>query len=410
MSRPHSPLADRWLAAGALVCCAASPRALAQSWTVDDDGPADFASIGAAIQAPQVQAGDVLLVFPGEYASFTLDKSLRIVAAAGDPWRAGFHAPSCTVRDVDSFALVGLRCRELAIERVSGRGLLDQCQLGEWEQIGDASPWLGGADIRDCAQLIAQRSSFHGTDACYPYTSELSRPALRVWSSTIAFAQCSFRGGDEAGWSCYSHYPTVAAAVELRDGSDATFAGCSLGAGTGSWGLTAPALRVEDSFARVRGSSRDGLHSYAPAFAIDGSNAQVSVSGLSIDPPQLPDWVRRLRPAAPVLALAGGDAPGASAFVALRAPLGAPALLAFALAPGFARLAPGVEPVWLDVHALLALLPLIGQGQEQPSALPLALPADPALAGLAVWVQAWLPPLVASDAAWTNPLALVLRW
>ena len=55
--------------------------ALGATITVDDNGPADHPSIGAAVYA--AQAGDVILVEPGNYGPFLLDAALTIVGRAG---------------------------------------------------------------------------------------------------------------------------------------------------------------------------------------------------------------------------------------------------------------------------------------------------------------------------------------
>jgi hypothetical protein len=54
-------------AAGILTAALCAVAAGATQWTVDDNGPADFSSIQAAINAPYVVSGDSLLVRPGIY-------------------------------------------------------------------------------------------------------------------------------------------------------------------------------------------------------------------------------------------------------------------------------------------------------------------------------------------------------
>ena len=56
--------------------------AQSQVWTVDDDGPADFASIQSAIDA--AQDGDALLIRGGSYAPIAIDaKRLTLLADDG---------------------------------------------------------------------------------------------------------------------------------------------------------------------------------------------------------------------------------------------------------------------------------------------------------------------------------------
>jgi len=67
--------------AAVLVLAAISTWGFARTWTVDDDGPADFAAIQAAIGA--AQAGDVIEVRPGIYAENLVLKCGVVVRGAG---------------------------------------------------------------------------------------------------------------------------------------------------------------------------------------------------------------------------------------------------------------------------------------------------------------------------------------
>ena len=57
--------AMRYLIAAAVLGLAGS--AMAETWTVDDDGPADFDNIQAAVNA--ASDGDEILVSPGTYTA-----------------------------------------------------------------------------------------------------------------------------------------------------------------------------------------------------------------------------------------------------------------------------------------------------------------------------------------------------
>lgn len=57
--------------------CSTVPAAQENVWTVDDDGPADFSSLQAAIDA--ADDGDLLLIRAGAYSAITIDgKSLTL--------------------------------------------------------------------------------------------------------------------------------------------------------------------------------------------------------------------------------------------------------------------------------------------------------------------------------------------
>src|SRR4030095_5899711 len=89
------------------------------SWTVDDNGPADFASITAAVSSLFVQDGDTLLVEPGSYAAFTTSKDLAIVGNEGGAKPA--VSGESHVDNVDSFTLAGLDLFELRVLGGAGR-------------------------------------------------------------------------------------------------------------------------------------------------------------------------------------------------------------------------------------------------------------------------------------------------
>ena len=167
----------------------------AQTWTVDDDGPADFASISDAIASPSVAEGDVLLVSPGGYAGFVLDKALSIVSTADST----FLASSCVVQGVSDFRIAGLSTRELLVQDVTGRGVLDGIKVG-WQFFDAASGELfyrGRAQILDCDEILLTRSELHGSDACYPDILE-NHAGLEVVGSTVAIVQCEIQGGNES--------------------------------------------------------------------------------------------------------------------------------------------------------------------------------------------------------------------
>lgn len=93
------------LAASALALVSALPAAAqATLWTVDDDGPADFADLQAAIDG--AAPGDVLSVAVGSYPGpFVVDKGLTLITSTGvtlhtaDPL-LGIADPTLLVRDL----------------------------------------------------------------------------------------------------------------------------------------------------------------------------------------------------------------------------------------------------------------------------------------------------------------------
>jgi hypothetical protein len=63
------------------LCASLASSVLANTYIVDANGGGQFTDIQTAISA--AQDGDVILVHPGQYASFTLDKGLVIVGYGG---------------------------------------------------------------------------------------------------------------------------------------------------------------------------------------------------------------------------------------------------------------------------------------------------------------------------------------
>lgn len=83
------PIGSRPLAAVAALCAARTLGALAVAaqWIVDDDGPADFSKIQAAIDAAYVLPGDTILVRPGTYREYlTLDTKDLVVRSEKGPF------------------------------------------------------------------------------------------------------------------------------------------------------------------------------------------------------------------------------------------------------------------------------------------------------------------------------------
>ena len=50
-------------------------------WTIDDNGPADFADLPEAVAA--VSDGDILRLMPGNYTGTTIDKNLTLIGIEG---------------------------------------------------------------------------------------------------------------------------------------------------------------------------------------------------------------------------------------------------------------------------------------------------------------------------------------
>ncbi len=245
-------------------------------------------------------------------------------------------------------------------------------------------------------------------------------------ASLAAFDACSFAGG--AAEVCGDSHPTPGGgAVDLGQGALVFFSGCSLVGGPGNpssifTGITpgGPALRLLDAAADVRGSAvhlLSGGESYQAGLAVGPAESVVLtgashavVSGVSVLPPALPPGAFVPQPALPYLVLSGSDAPGGVRNLELFGPAGSAALVAAGLLPAL-FLVPGLapEPIWQSAAGLVDFFGLVTAGQDTPVTHPWPLPSDPALAGVAVHVQAWVSPASAPQHL-TAPGGIVLRW
>ena len=103
-------------------------QARAVQWIVDDDGPADFRTLQAAVDSYYVHSGDVILVRPGYYPG-------NVVVSAKDLVIRSEQGPLVTILDaLDSGSVVSLQNRTSAmrIEGFTIRGGRDQTGGGIW--------------------------------------------------------------------------------------------------------------------------------------------------------------------------------------------------------------------------------------------------------------------------------------
>jgi hypothetical protein len=112
-----------YAALAALVLPAFARSAAAQTkWTVDDDGPADFASVQVAVDT--VAAGDILLIKSGSYGAVVVDKPLALL---GSPTAARPVFASLDFLNIERFDALHLETQALAVTNVSAHSLLDDC-------------------------------------------------------------------------------------------------------------------------------------------------------------------------------------------------------------------------------------------------------------------------------------------
>ncbi len=403
-----------------LVLLASAAPARAESWTVDDDGPADFASIASAVA--EVAAGDTLLVMPGHYQGFVLTRTLTILgsAGAGRPWVHG----QTRVEGASSVTLAGLHCERLVLLDVPGPALVDDCVVGRKPSAD--YPSTGKLSIDHCAQVIvtgclidANGSDGHGVDsavyqassdavfvACTilggnAYNSETGycgkpgRSAMIVFEGSAQLTDCFVRGGGGGITGCFS-WPSDGdsgdglyvddARIDLRPGT-------LLEAGTGD-----PLWAGELGYAaRLTGTKTEAVL----GGAVVGIGGLWSGTGVEVIEPTVPE---------PTLLLAPGSssAPGGSGSLSVGGPVGAQALLVASLQFSLTQV-PAVEgPLWPALPAML-IAPLVVGAPP----LDYTLPSDPGLIGTVLAIQAVLPDLPAAKdpglLAATNPAQIIIR-
>ena len=391
-----------------------------QTLTVDDDKPADFSSIADAIAA--AAPGDVLLVMEGEYDAFVLDKPLSILGPAGGerPHVSG----ASRVQGVGGFDLAGLNFDRLEVDAVVGRGQLDDCQVG-----GPLASTHSLA-IVDCDELLIERCSI-GPEVLTGVWGG-NNMALRIQNSRVALVDSAVRGangksgfdyGDGQGALEVQHSQVWVSGTDLRAGSGGADGFCVSCGGDGGDGLV-----VVQSTVVLRGFSNQLSNGLAGSFGADDGHdlvlsgatvvygAGAGINGFSsILELGGGNALVQVPAPEPFLTIAGGDAPGEARRLLLRGPDGAHAFVATSLSTGFLE-SPGFEgAVWLSPDALLQVLPLLTEGNDDPVTYEWVLPPSfQLLHGLSLHVQAVFPGVLGTALnpgamQLTNPASLIVR-
>jgi hypothetical protein len=381
----------------------------ANTWTVDDDGPADFAQITDAIA--QAGVGDILLVEGGNYAHFELSKRLTIVSRAGNttphllerPHVKGFSrvvGEGCT--------LAGLDFDALRVSGVAGRGRIDDCRFG---YTGDAKRAYT-LDIDGCAQLVVSRSKAHGSEAYSDSHFDLGGVAMQIRTSNVTVVECNFRGasGGDAGFDTGGKGGT---ALGVSEGSRALVVATTLVGGLEGYGFgfscfdgpSGTGLLVIGSQVTVRGVPQDDDY-IAPGLvdgvctdilgpAIDVEQGLVIVSGVGFNEDNVKvvgGTLVELEEPEPLMMITGTDFPGGQRDIQVHGPEGAPCLLFISAVPAYAPLATFDDKLWVGVNGPYLLIPLVTTGQDTPVKLSWTVPLSTAgIAGVSFEMQPFFP-------------------
>jgi len=395
-----------WLAITMWACLSASLHA--GPWTVDDDGPADFGSIQAAIDA--LPAGETILVHSGTYEPFHLHKRMQIHGILGS--ERPRVARRSRVSGAASFTIAGLHLDALTVEGVPGRGSIEDCALG---MPPDGLGLAATLDVKDCEQLIIARTTVFGLND-YPSPTQ----AMAIGNSNVTIVGCSITGGKGLPADIGSCGVNGAAGLGIGTGSRVVIVQSSIRGGEGGWANTFSTcdgnggLGVFSTNAHVEFRSCTVLAGMPGLFFIGVPALPVHVSGGTlVSPPIFGTFVSGAQLVVPpylmpTAALASPVAPDSPGELMLGGPDGQAGLLVLADATGLAALAHYEGLLWVvpNVVSVVAV--------TTPQVLSFTVPATPVLSGRQFTLQAvfpGLPGVLDPTAVMTgNPEQLIIRF
>lgn len=390
--------------------------------TVDDDGPADFATIVDAIAA--AAPGDIVVVSSGSYAGFVLDKDLTLFGPTSGP--RPLVTSLVQVVAIDRFTLAGLDLRSLEVDGVALQGVIDDCSVGLLlDQQATA-----GLQITHCTQVLVSRCDLDGYDPMQWGTN--GGRAVWVEDSGVTFVNCTLTGGPGTdgdigeggggGGTGLSLYGTQSRAFIVTTdihggaGSVGGFFYADGPPGPGLFNSAAQAILRAAGDHEVAGGKTGGVSGdVGKAIIADGGT--VVVSGMLYDPAGVATQgfgsVKLAAVAEPFLDLPRASSPEPSTHVLLYGQAGLSGFLLMALQPGSLKLKKLEFPFWLETSGV-ELIPVATAGMDQPLDFVFHVPVQPELLGSVVLVQAVFPGLPSTLApkkkVVTNPVALVVRF
>lgn len=198
----------RFLAIAAILLQSA---AHAGTWTVDDDGPADFAQVTDALASPLVMDGDVLLVEPGNYELLIDARSITIVGMGASPGDVRLKSTSPSViRNLAANQLVAITNADLGychFTLCDGTIALTEVKAGSFsfngvvnfDRVADCR--IENSDIT-AINIRAQNSNVQfSRSRLAADVIQLGQDAGYPQKSNVHFAQSVARGLDgAAGW------------------------------------------------------------------------------------------------------------------------------------------------------------------------------------------------------------------
>jgi hypothetical protein len=389
----------------------AAHHAQSQTWTVDDDGPADFQTIASAIAA--VSPGDRLLVQSGDYAAFSLNKRLSILGPAAGP-KPIVHGRSAVLGGAREFTLAGLRFDGMDVSSVQGRGVIDDCSFFETD------PYLQTLTASSCKQLLISRCEIGFGANCSLLGADGS--GLRAFDSHLVIVSSRLTGKKGCDHPQYKygnggHGISATQSFVLVAGSDVQ--GGLPGATCGAFGCTGccygaggVGIRVDQgSVAIVRGSGQEikSISALDAGTLVAWSGVLVSLGVFASGNAQA--WHVDQEP---YITVVGGDEAGDVRRLSVFGPAGAPGVVWASLAPAFLDLPHSPESIWIDPQALSFSKAFVTLGEGQPVTHSWTVPPLAGIEGATLHFQGLFPQLESALAHGqmfvTNPTTLVLRF
>ena len=194
---------------------AATVPAQHRQWIVDASGGAgtDFTDLPPAIRV--AVAGDVILVRPGSYSPFLLDKGVAIEGVAVTIGRSTTARPSVDIQNLPAGQHAALRgltlsddLRPLGVANCPGSVLLDRLEFTPFTSSvatlaidGASQVTIAGGTFRGRPAVQAVGSTVTITDATLlagPVTSPLgsASPALVATHARVFLSRCTLTGGN----------------------------------------------------------------------------------------------------------------------------------------------------------------------------------------------------------------------
>ncbi|MBI5435182.1 MAG: hypothetical protein HZA52_20270 [Planctomycetes bacterium] len=157
----------------------------ASTWIVDASGGGHFADIPPALAA--AVPGDVLLVLPGSYSGFTLDKRVHVLGQG-----AGVQVQAwVTIQNLTA----GSACAVTDLNLASGASIL-ACSI---PIVLDGLTTGDTVFVTGCTDVRFVRSHIVGMTFPFPW-SEVGHDALRVESARVELCDSSASGGRGSGY------------------------------------------------------------------------------------------------------------------------------------------------------------------------------------------------------------------